>query len=119
MARSEFQAQLSVLRSDVLALGRKVLVALERVIGALQENDHAVAEAIIAEDVAINSLHAAIQNEAITTLARQQPTAGDLRAITAAMAISSELERIGDYASGTAKLILREPDEPALPPTHD
>lgn len=119
MVRTEFHAQLAALRADVLELGGLALSGLERVIGALQENDHAVAAAIVAEDAALNRRHAAIQKDAIKTLARQQPAAGDLRAITAAMMIASELERIGDYSTGTAKLILREPNEPALPPSHD
>jgi phosphate transport system protein len=119
MVRSEFHAQLAALRAHVLELGGLAMSAIERVIEALQERDHAVAEAIVAEDVALDRLHAAIQKDAIATLARQQPTAGDLRAITAGMMIASELERIGDYATGTAKLILQEPNEPPLPPSHD
>jgi len=97
----------------------RALAALERSIEALQENDYAVAGVIAAGDTALDDLHATIQREAIATLATQQPTAGDLRGITAAMTIASELERIGDYATGTAKLILREPRDPALPPSHD
>jgi phosphate transport system protein len=119
MVRSEFHAQLAALRAQVLELGGLAMSAIERVIEALQENDRAVAGTIVAEDAAIDTLHAAIQKVAISTLARQQPTAGDLRAITAGMMIATELERIGDYATGTAKLVLREPNEPPLPASHD
>jgi phosphate transport system protein len=119
MVRSEFHAQLAALRAQVLELGGLAMSALERVIEALQENDRAVAETIVAEDAAIDTRHAGIQKSAISTLARQQPTARDLRAITAGMMIATELERIGDYATGTARLVLQEPNEPPLPPSHD
>jgi phosphate transport system protein len=119
MPRSEFHAQLAALRSHTLELGGLTVTALERVIGALQEDDRPVAREIAATDDIIDELHAAIQRESIVILAMQQPTARDLRAITAAMMIAGELERIGDYVTGIAKLICRELREPALPPAHD
>ena len=119
MPRTEFHAQLDGLRGRVLELGQLAVAVIDRVIGAVQEEDRATASAIVASDEPIDRLHVAIQHDAISLLARQQPTAGDLRAITAGMAIASELERIADYATGTARLILHESREPALPPTHD
>jgi phosphate transport system protein len=119
MARSEFHAQLAALRSHTLELGVLTVTALERVIGALQEDDRLVAEEIAAADDVIDRLHSSIQRESIVILAMQQPTARDLRAITAAMMISGELERIGDYVTGVAKLICRQLQEPVLPPAHD
>ncbi len=121
MARSEFDYRLATLRNETLALGALAATAVERAIGAWQEDDRHAAEAIVADDRIIDERHAAIQREAVVTLATQQPTAGDLRAIIAALAIGGELERIGDYATGTANLILRAPaGEPALPlpPSH-
>ena len=118
MGRREFEAQLASLRGAVLALGDLAVAAVERAIGALQEDDRVAAAAIVAGDSVLDARHAAIQRDALTTLATQQPTAGDLRAIVAALAIGGELERIGDYAEGTAALILRVPDEPPFPPSH-
>ena len=117
MARGEFHHQLATLRADVRALGALAVTSVERAVGALQEDDREAAGTIVADDNTIDARHAAIQRAAITILATQQPTAGDLRAITAALAIAGELERIGDYATGTAELIRRSPDEPALPPS--
>jgi len=119
MARSEFHAQLAALRSRTLELGGLTVTALERVIGALQEDDRPVAHEIATADDTIDALHSSIQHDAIVILAMQQPTARDLRAITAAMMIAGELERIGDYVTGIAKLIYRELREPALSPAHD
>lgn len=117
MPRTEFHSQLATLRDEVLALGRLTVTAVERAIGALQEDDSVAAASIVAGDAAIDARHAAIQRLAITTLATQQPLASDLRAITAALAIAGELERIGDYATGTANLILRTVNEPPLQPS--
>lgn len=117
MPRTEFHSQLAALRDAVLALGRLTTAAVERAIGALQEDDGEAAAAIVAGDDEIDRGHAAIQQLAITTLATQQPIASDLRAITAALAIAGELERIGDYATGTANLILRTVNEPPLQPS--
>lgn len=119
MARTEFQAKLDSLRVHVLSLGDLVVTAFDRAIGAVQEDDPTAADAIVNGDYEIDRLHAEIQHDAISLLALQQPTAGDLRAITTGMAIASELERIADYATSTARQILLESSEPQLPPTHD
>lgn len=119
MPRVDFQRQLDTIRANVLELGRFTITALQRSIGALQEDDRQAAQEIVAADELIDERHALIQHEAITTLATQQPTAGDLRAVIAALSIAGELERVGDYAAGTAALVLRSTNEPPLPPFDD
>src|SRR5690349_12186103 len=109
MVRTQFHGQLATLRDEVLAVGERVANALDRAVSCLQEGDGATATAIVAEDRAIDERHAVIQRLSIKMLTTQQPVASDLRAITAAMVIASELERIGDYAAGIAKLVIRDP----------
>jgi phosphate transport system protein len=118
MVRTQFHGQLATLRDEVLAIGGLVANALDRAMACLQEDDGRTANAIAAEDRAIDERHAVIQRLAIKLLTTQQPVASDLRAITAAMVIGSELERIGDYAAGIAKLVLRDPGEPPLDAPH-
>ena len=118
MVRTHFQNQLVLLREEVLTLGKLVTDALDRAVECLQEGDGRTASAIVTDDRAIDVRHAVIQRLAIRMLTTQQPVASDLRGITAAMVIASELERIGDYAAGIAKLVLRDPGEPALEPPH-
>jgi phosphate transport system protein len=118
MARAHFQGQLATLRDEVLAVGELAAGALDRAVACLQEDDGRTASAIVAEDRAIDERHAVIQRLAIKMLTTQQPVASDLRAITAAMIISGELERVGDYAAGIAKLVLRDPGEPPLDAPH-
>lgn len=118
MVRTHFHNQLATLREEVVAVGELVSSALDRAVACLQEDDGSTASAIVAGDRAIDERHAVIQRLAIKMLTTQQPVASDLRAITAAMVISSELERVGDYAAGTAKLVLRDPGEPPLDAPH-
>ena len=119
MPRIEFHRQLDTLREDVLGLGDLTVTALRRSIGALQEDDRAAAQAIVSADETIDERHALIQQEVVTMLATQQPTAGDLRSVIAALSIAGELERVGDYAAGTAALVLRSANEPPVPPFDD
>lgn len=119
MPRSEFHRQLDQLHEDVLGLGDLTVVALQRSIGALQEDDRTAAQEVVAGDEKIDERHALIQQEVVTMLATQQPTAGDLRSVIAALSIAGELERVGDYAAGTAALVLRSADEPPVPPFDD
>lgn len=114
MTRAEFRQQLDTLRDRTRALGTVTIVACERALGALQEDDCRVAAAIVDEDREIDRRHAAIQQLAIATLATQQPAAGDLRAVTAALAIAGELERVGDYAKEICRLVLAGTDEPVV-----
>ncbi len=118
MVRTHFQGQLATLRDEVLTLGKLVVGALDRAVECLQEGDGSTASVIVTDDRAIDERHAVIQRLAIRMLTTQQPVASDLRGITAAMVIASELERIGDYAAGIAKLVLRDPGEPPLEPPH-
>ncbi len=119
MVRTEYHQQLATLRANVLEIGGLAVTALQRAIGALQEGDSVAAGAIIAADAAIDERHALVQQDGVTTLATQQPTAGDLRSVMAALSIAGELERVGDYAAGIAALVLRTPDEPSLPAFDD
>ena len=118
MIRTQFRSQLTTLRDEVLALGKLVTEALDRAVECMQEGDGRTASDIVSEDRLIDERHAVIQRLAIKMLTTQQPVASDLRAITAGMVIASELERIGDYAAGIAKLVLRDPGEPPLEPPH-
>jgi phosphate transport system protein len=67
----------------------------------------------------INEKRFAIESEALTLIATQQPMAGDLRVIAAVLEIAHELERMGDYAKGIAKINLMMGDEPLLKPLID
>lgn len=119
MARESFERQLRALQHEVLRLGSMSASAVERAVDALKGRDSALAHRVIAEDGPIDSLAFGIEERALLMIATQQPTAGDLRTIASVIAIVGELERIGDYAEGIAKIALLSLDEPPIKPLID
>jgi phosphate transport system protein len=119
MARETFEERLSCLQRDLLAMGELVDKAIELSIRALAERDLELAKEIIEGDELINKAQRDIDEKCLVLLATQQPLAGDLRAIVAVSNIASELERMGDYAKGIARIAISMADEPLLKPLID
>jgi phosphate transport system protein len=117
--RPSFQRALCELQEDVLGLGALVEHAIERAIAALVQFDRTEARQIIDADQQINQERLRIEQKAIELIATQQPMARDLRTIVAALAIVTELERIGDYAEGIAKVVLLHRGPPLPGPLAD
>ncbi|MDQ5853169.1 MAG: phosphate signaling complex protein PhoU [Chloroflexota bacterium] len=114
MAREHYDQQLRGLQDDLLRLASLVESAVARSITALQNQDIEAARQIIAEDDIIDRRQYALEDKALLLIARQAPMAADLRMISAVISIASELERIGDYAEGIAKITIRGASEPLL-----
>ncbi len=119
MPREAFDRQLRELQQNILILGSMAAKAVERAVAALKGRDAAGARAVIDDDQQLDDLAYSIEERALLLIATQQPMAGDLRIIAAVIAISGELERIGDYAEGIAKVALLSLDEPPLKPLID
>lgn len=117
--RENFRKQLRETQNEILAMGSMVEKALDRAVGALKKRDLALAHQIIAEDARINQKRFDIEDQCINLIATQQPVASDLRIIVAILNIATELERIGDYAEGIAKIVIMIGDEPPLKPLID
>ncbi|MEA3342041.1 MAG: phosphate signaling complex protein PhoU [Chloroflexota bacterium] len=118
-ARESFDRKLQELRDNILHLGEITKTAIDLSIQALKEQDKNLARQVIAGDEEINDERYDLEEECLRLIATQQPTAGDLRAIVAAIHIVTELERMGDYASGIAELAIRLADKPHLKPLID
>jgi len=118
-ARALFDRELTDLRDNILYLGGMVETAIEKAIQALREQDEDLARQVIAGDEEINTRRYDIEEQCVRLIATQQPAAGDLRAIVAAIHIVTELERMGDHASGIAELAIRLADQPHLKPLID
>ncbi len=114
--RTSFVRALRDLQDEVLALGSMVDKAIERSIESLRRLDHQVAREIIHDDQQIDQKRFQIENHAIELIATQQPMAGDLRTIVAVVNIVDELERMGDYAEGIAKIALMHSNQPLVTP---
>ncbi|MCK6628644.1 MAG: phosphate signaling complex protein PhoU [Anaerolineae bacterium] len=117
--RVAFDQALNELRDDVLRMGSMVDDAINNAVRALKESDLALAGQIITEDEKINELRFEIEEHTVKLIARQQPVAGDLRTIMAAMNIALDLERMGDHAKGIAVIVQRMGGEPPVKPLID
>lgn len=107
MTREHYDAMLQRLDDQVLDLGELVASTIESCVNALDTKDAAAAQHLIEADNLIDDKRYEIERAALFLIATQQPLAGDLRNIAAILTIATELERIGDYCEGIAKLSMR------------
>lgn len=107
MARRTFDQQIQNLKDEILILGSMVEEATLSSVEALKRRDLDAARQIYEYDVNINDRRFAIENGILILIATQQPMARDLRLIAAMLEVITELERMGDYAKGIAKVTLR------------
>lgn len=119
MARKAFDGELRSIEERLRDLGRMVEEALAAAVDALQRRDLETARRIIDGDRAVNAVRFAIEHETLVVIATQQPMAVDLRTLAAVLEIALELERIGDYAKGIAKIAIMMGEEPFVKPLID
>ena len=117
--RTVFHKQLREIQDDILAMGSMVGKATLRSIDALKNRNLDLAQQVITDDRKINKKRFEIEERCIQLIATQQPMASDLRIIVAILNIIIEVERIGDYAAGIAKIAIMMGDEPPLKPLID
>lgn len=117
--RSSFHNKLKEIQDDVQTIGNMVSEAVINSVQALKNNDLNLARKIVTGDQKINRLRFDIEEKCIHLIATQQPIANDLRFILAVLNIITEVERIGDYAVGIAKITIMIGDEPPLKPLID
>ena len=111
---SAFDNELSDLREKILAMGGKVERMIASSIKSLVERDTSLAELTIAKDHEVNADEVAIDERCLDILALRQPTAKDLRFITLALKIVTDLERIGDKCASIAKQVRTLNAEPSF-----
>ena len=117
--RAAFDRQLQTLQDDLLFMASMVEKAIERSVDALRRLDADLAREVIRGDAAINAKRWQIEEQAVALIATQQPMAGDLRMIASVIHVVTDLERMGDYAAGIAKIVLMHGDRPLLKPLID
>ena len=103
--RAQYDAGLAALKTAVAEMGGCAADAVEAALEALCTADADGAAAVIKGDGRINSMQRDIEHRCMTLLLRQQPVAGDLRRISTAMKIVTDIERIGDHAADIAEII--------------
>jgi phosphate transport system protein len=114
-----FHDELEALKQTLLAMGGLVEDQIRRVMRALTERDDAVAQEVIERDRQVNAYDVEVDETCVNLLALHQPAAGDLRFITTAMKIVTDLERIGDQAVNIGQRALELNREPQLKPYID
>src|ERR687888_2093179 len=118
-SRTNFHRELQRLQDEVLVLGNMVEKATLRAVDALRDRDLGAAHAIEAEDALLNRKRFEIEEAALLLMATQQPMASDLRRLAAIVHIVTDLERMGDYAAGIARICVEIGDEPLIKPLID
>lgn len=119
MIRETFDQELQRLQDEVMVLGSMVEQALVESVQALKDRDQETAQHLVDQDRVLNEKRYGLESDALTLIATQQPMARDLRTIAAVLSIASELERIGDYAKGIARINMMMGEEELLKPLID
>jgi phosphate transport system protein len=109
------QRDLDNLQRNLIALASLVESSIHKAIRALQTRDPRLAREVIGGDSQIDQEENHIDEDALKILALHQPVAGDLRRITAAMMINTDLERMGDLAEEIAERAIHLSNPPHLP----
>ncbi len=117
--RAAYAGQIQELEDSVVAMASMVDKAIARSIDALQTQNVELARQVRHADQEINDRRWTGEEQALTLMATQAPMAGDLRKIAACLHIFTELERMGDHASGIAKIVVQTADEELLKPLVD
>lgn len=122
--RERYERELQVLHEEILKMGLMVERTLGDAMAAVKSGDIQAAAGVIEADREIDAAESRIEELCAMLIAREQPVAGDLRAVMAILKVSSELERMGDHARslaeysgrlGTAELAMALPSmEPML-----
>ena len=115
----QFDTELNEIREKLLEMGGKVELMIANALLALVERNTELAEETIAFDHEINRLEMEIDEKCLEVLARRQPAGRDLRFITLALKIVTDLERIGDQCANIAKRVKELNQEPSLKPYID
>ena len=119
MPREDFDQQLNLLEQDVESLAAFVGKSIHRSVDALKRRDLIASQEVINDDDYIDRRRFEIEDRCVDLIATQQPMARDLRVIIALLHIVVELERMGDYAEGIAKITIAIGDAPPLKPLID
>lgn len=114
--REAYREQLDAITAGLVEMSRLAGTAMGRASTALLDADLVLAESVIAADDAVDVLYEQVEQQAFDLLALQQPVAGDLRAVVAALRISATLERMADLAEHVAEVTRRRYPASAVPP---
>ena len=111
--RTKFDEQLYTLGQEMTRMGSQIETAIQDAVQALLNRDVDAARRIMSEDVLVDQSQKRIENICFQLLIQQQPVARDLRTITAALKMVTDMERIGDHAADISELTIAIADAPS------
>lgn len=117
--RKTFEDEIQKLKDELLQLGNLVEQQILGAVEALKKRDLDRARQIQDMDDQVNARRYSIEEQVMIVIATQQPMAHDLRLLASILEVSGEMERMGDYAKGIAKVNIRMADQPLLKPLVD
>ena len=112
--RSQLTQGLAHLNHEMISMGSLIECAIEQAVAALFQKEMILAESAISFDGEIDRKEKEIETLCLRLLLQQQPLAGDLRAISSALKMITDMERIGDQACDIAEIVLRLPKNLSL-----
>ena len=104
--RSRFDEQLRELNKEMIDMGRMIVHSIAMAIEALTDKDDILAKRIMEGDDQVDHEQKKIENICFNLLIQQQPVARDLRTVTAAMKMVTDMERIGDHAADISEMTI-------------
>ena len=113
-SRKYYEMELQKLNTSLLEMGEMIRMAIGGAVTALLEFDHDKAREIIAYDEQIDRQNREIEQQCYALLLSQQPVAGDLRMVSAALKMTTDMERIGDHAADISEIELMLENLPTL-----
>ncbi|MCR5045217.1 MAG: phosphate signaling complex protein PhoU [Treponema sp.] len=108
--RERYEEQLRKLNVSLINMGKMIEIAIESSMLALLGRDKDAAAQVARNDQNINEMERDIESQCMRLLLQQQPMATDLRLITSALKMITDMERIGDHAADVADLVSKVPD---------
>lgn len=105
--RQAFDAELKELSDSLIRMGAAAENAVALALTALNKGDDVLARQVVADDNLINEMERSIEQKCLRLLLKQQPAAGDLRKISTAIKMITDIERIGDAAADIAEISLQ------------
>ena len=112
-------SELKDIIDNILVMGKMVEQSIIGSVNSLKDRDFIKAEEVINKDLEINNKRFEIEKKSIQYILTQQPTANDLNIVIGILNIVTELERIGDHATGIAKIVVMIGEEPLPKPLID
>ncbi len=119
MTRNSFEQELETLHMEMIKMGSLVEESIDKTIIALKKQDIELARKIFEDDDIIDELEQKIERRCLNLIARQQPMAIDLRTISAALKIITDMERIGDHSADIAEITIRMAHDKYIKPLID